>query len=217
MEPGFTKKEKEFIELVGYWDKIYRDYEQQGGKPDKGTQFMELVRKLKDDIIRSAEEDEARQKRKEERKTKHAIKLMIECPDCKTMDNARAVGEGKNTLGHTVPKYFCSKCSIEYSHYYPNNDKDQLKWHKNFEKRYKKTAKKDKKFREQVPRTKKEIEAIEKYMDILRKIIEKEDAGEKAHKEARKILNDLRDKYTGIMLTEKIKRSNTWGAASGDA
>lgn len=217
MEPDFTKKEKEFIELVDYWDNIYGDYQKKGGKPDKGTQFMELVRKLKDDIIKKAGEVEDRKKRKEERKTRKAIKLMIECPDCKTMDNARPVGEGKNTLGHTVSKYFCSKCSIGYSHYYPNNDKDQLKWHKNFEKKYKKAAKKDKRFREQVPRTKKEIEKIEKYMEILRELIEKQDAAEKAHKEAEKTLNDLRDKYTAIMLSEKIKRTNTWGGEQGSS
>lgn len=217
MEPGFTKKEKEFIGLVDYWDKIYEDYEKKGGKPDKGTRFIELGRKLKDDIIKKAGEEEDRKKRREERKNRKAIQQMIECPDCKTMDNARPVGEGKNTRGHTVPKYFCSKCSIEYSHYYPNNDKDLLKWHENFEKKYKKSAKKNKRFREQVPRTKKEIEEIEKYMDILREIIEKQDAAEKAHKEADKILNDLLDKYTAIMLSEKIKRSGTWDGGQGSS
>ncbi len=77
--------------------------------------------------------------------------------------------------------------------------------------------KKNKNFLKEMGHTQQNTRQLEEYMDMLREGIELDEAAEKADKEAGKTMNRLFDKYNAIMLTEKLKRTSTWGKEQGSS
>lgn len=204
----FTEDELELLDLIDYFKKKTIRLEIQGKRLQDHDEFIYRLEHMKNVVIQN-------KVYVNEFLNPQINEISLECPNCSQFTHIQQTGVAeKNSKGLLCNEYYCAGCKKSFLHYFPNNDRDQLKWYKEIILQFERISN-DKRFSAFTVEFKDRVTDMRKSYNRMKNAIKAEKniviGLEQANATVRKIISE----YRNMLLVEKMKE-HLWSGEIGE-
>jgi len=204
----FTEDELELLDLIDYFKKKAVKLELQGKKLKDHNEFIDRLEHMKQVVLQN-------KVHVNEFLDTQIKDVPLECPNCHGSAKIRSTGiSKKNTKGLLCNEYHCDECNKSFLHFFPNNEKDQLKWYKNIISQFER-ASNDKRFSDYTVEIKSRVTDMRRSYSRMKMAMEAEKNIVHGLEEANNTVRKIISEYRNMLLVEKMKE-NLWNGKVGE-